>query len=47
MTDANLERFITAQGAVLEQVNAELLAGSKRSHWMWFIFPQLAGLGHQ
>jgi len=46
MTDPDLERFITAQDAVLVEVNAELLAGHKRSHWMWFMFPQLAGLGH-
>lgn len=46
MTDADLERFITAQDAVLAQVEAELGAGRKRTHWMWFVFPQLAGLGH-
>jgi uncharacterized protein (DUF1810 family) len=41
----NLERFVTAQEPVFETVLAELRAGRKRSHWMWFIFPQLAGLG--
>lgn len=42
----HLQRFIEAQAAVFEQVRAELMAGRKRSHWMWFIFPQLQGLGH-
>jgi uncharacterized protein (DUF1810 family) len=41
----NLERFISAQAAVYPQVLAELRAGRKRSHWIWFIFPQLKGLG--
>jgi uncharacterized protein (DUF1810 family) len=41
----NLARFVAAQAAVYAQVCAELGAGEKRSHWMWFIFPQLAGLG--
>jgi len=41
----DLERFITAQDAVLPQVRAELVAGHKTSHWMWFVFPQIAGLG--
>jgi uncharacterized protein (DUF1810 family) len=41
----NLDRFITAQGSVIEQVKRELRGGEKRSHWMWFVFPQLAGLG--
>lgn len=48
MTEAdpfNLERFMTAQAPVFETVLAELRAGRKRTHWMWFIFPQLAGLG--
>jgi uncharacterized protein (DUF1810 family) len=40
-----LERFVAAQAGVYAQALAELEAGSKRSHWMWFIFPQLAGLG--
>jgi uncharacterized protein (DUF1810 family) len=42
----NLSRFVEAQAPVYEQVLAELGEGHKRSHWMWFIFPQLAGLGH-
>lgn len=41
----NLERFVTAQAGVHEQALAELRAGRKRSHWMWFVFPQIAGLG--
>ena len=41
----NLERFVAAQAPVYSTVLAELDAGRKRSHWMWFIFPQLAGLG--
>ena len=44
-TDFNLERFVTAQAPVFATVLAELRAGRKRTHWMWFIFPQLAGLG--
>ncbi len=42
----NLQRFVDAQAPVYAQVLAELRAGSKRSHWMWFVFPQIAGLGH-
>ena len=41
----NLERFVEAQAPVFEQVSSELHAGRKMSHWMWFIFPQIAGLG--
>lgn len=41
-----LNRFVEAQEPVYEQVCAELRAGQKRGHWMWFIFPQLRGLGH-
>jgi uncharacterized protein (DUF1810 family) len=41
----NLARFIVAQEPVFAQVCAELAAGRKQSHWMWFIFPQLRGLG--
>jgi uncharacterized protein (DUF1810 family) len=40
-----LERFVAAQDPVWGRVVAELAAGAKRSHWMWFVFPQLAGLG--
>jgi uncharacterized protein (DUF1810 family) len=42
----NLDRFVQAQDQVMEQVRRELLEGRKRSHWMWFVFPQLTGLGH-
>ncbi|WP_419730007.1 DUF1810 domain-containing protein [Lichenicola sp.] len=42
----DLDRFIQAQDPVFERVLEELGAGEKRSHWMWFVFPQLAGLGH-
>lgn len=41
----NLERFITAQQSVIHSVFAELRGGRKVTHWMWFIFPQLKGLG--
>jgi len=47
MTDEyDLERFVAAQEPVMSQVRRELAAGQKRSHWMWFVFPQIAGLGH-
>lgn len=42
----NLQRFVDSQNPVYERVRSELRAGSKRSHWMWFVFPQIAGLGH-
>ncbi|HEY3972552.1 MAG TPA: DUF1810 domain-containing protein [Candidatus Sulfotelmatobacter sp.] len=41
----NLERFVRAQKAYFEQVRKELQSGSKMGHWMWFIFPQIRGLG--
>lgn len=41
----NRERFVRAQARVFEHVLAELRAGTKMSHWMWFIFPQIRGLG--
>lgn len=41
----NLERFIDAQNGVYDRALEELRSGRKRSHWMWFIFPQIAGLG--
>jgi uncharacterized protein (DUF1810 family) len=41
----HLDRFVAAQGRVMDEVFAELRAGQKRSHWMWFVFPQLRGLG--
>ena len=40
-----LERFLSAQDGVYSTALAELRAGRKRTHWMWFIFPQLSGLG--
>jgi len=42
----DLDRFVAAQDRVFEQVRRELRDGRKRSHWMWFVFPQLSGLGH-
>jgi uncharacterized protein (DUF1810 family) len=42
----NLRRFVDAQQAVYETVCGELRQGRKESHWMWFIFPQIKGLGH-
>jgi uncharacterized protein (DUF1810 family) len=42
----NLQRFADAQHGVFDIALAELRSGRKQSHWMWFIFPQLAGLGH-
>src|SRR5246127_3960586 len=41
----HLERFVEAQAEMMERVYAELRAGQKRSHWMWFVFPQIRGLG--
>jgi uncharacterized protein (DUF1810 family) len=41
----DLQRFVEAQDPVYDQVCAELRRGQKTSHWMWFIFPQLRGLG--
>ena len=47
MTDPfDLQRFLDAQAPVYARVVDELRRGRKQSHWMWFIFPQLAGLGH-
>jgi uncharacterized protein (DUF1810 family) len=42
----NLSRFVDAQDSVYAQVLAELRQGHKTSHWMWFVFPQIQGLGH-
>jgi uncharacterized protein (DUF1810 family) len=42
----DLERFVVAQDEVYPHVVAELSAGEKRSHWMWFVFPQMRGLGN-
>ena len=43
--DFDLRRFVEAQHAVWPQARGELAAGAKASHWMWFVFPQLRGLG--
>jgi uncharacterized protein (DUF1810 family) len=42
----SLERYIKAQAPVYARALAELKAGHKQSHWMWYVFPQIAGLGH-
>jgi uncharacterized protein (DUF1810 family) len=42
----DLDRFVTAQDPVYAKALGELRAGRKQSHWMWFVFPQLDGLGH-
>jgi uncharacterized protein (DUF1810 family) len=42
----DLDRFVAAQAASYETALAEIRRGRKRSHWMWYIFPQIAGLGH-
>ncbi len=41
----DLERFVAAQAPVHDVARSELVAGRKRTHWMWFVFPQLSGLG--
>lgn len=41
----NLQRFVEAQAPVIDDVKAELKSGQKRTHWMWYIFPQIEGLG--
>jgi uncharacterized protein (DUF1810 family) len=46
VTEADLICFVNAQSDIYNQVVKELSEGRKRSHWMWFIFPQVAGLGH-
>lgn len=46
MASDSLERFVQAQEPAIEQVLAELRAGQKTGHWMWFVFPQIQGLGH-
>jgi len=40
------DRFVRAQDAVFERVRRELRDGRKRGHWMWYVFPQLSGLGY-
>jgi uncharacterized protein (DUF1810 family) len=42
----DLDRFVRAQAPVMAQVRTELKAGRKSTHWMWFVFPQISGLGH-
>lgn len=42
----DLQRFVEAQNPVISKVKQELSSGQKRTHWMWFIFPQVAGLGN-
>jgi uncharacterized protein (DUF1810 family) len=46
VTDPDLVHFVDAQAQVYGRVIEELTDGRKRTHWMWFIFPQLTGLGH-
>jgi uncharacterized protein (DUF1810 family) len=46
MTEPDLIRFVDAQAQTYSRVIDELTGGRKRTHWIWFIFPQLAGLGH-
>jgi uncharacterized protein (DUF1810 family) len=46
VTEADLIHFVNAQAQVYRQVVEELTDGHKRTHWIWFIFPQLSGLGH-
>lgn len=46
MTDPDLIRFLDAQERIYPKVVEELTKGRKQTHWMWFIFPQLTGLGH-
>ena len=43
---ATLARFVEAQAKIYDTALAEIRAGAKRTHWMWFVFPQLGGLGH-
>ncbi len=44
-TETKLAEFVAAQNPVYDQVLRELAAGRKQTHWIWFIFPQIAGLG--
>ena len=45
MAQFDLQRFVEAQEPVYDEIRSELTAGAKTSHWMWFVFPQLQGLG--
>jgi uncharacterized protein (DUF1810 family) len=44
--NTELRRFVDAQAQTYDQALAEIRAGHKRTHWMWFVFPQIEGLGH-
>ena len=46
MTEADLLRFVNVQSDVHDEVTKELTEGRKQTHWIWFVFPQLEGLGH-
>ncbi len=46
MEEQHLDRFVKAQQEIYPTALAEIKSGKKRSHWMWYIFPQLKGLGH-
>lgn len=46
MKESGLERFVSAQEKAYASALAEIRRANKRSHWMWFVFPQIAGLGH-
>ena len=43
----NLQRFVDLQAPIYDEVRRDLRRGRKESHWMWFIFPQIAGLGNE
>jgi len=45
MIDETLDRFLLAQERIYANVKAEITLGEKRGHWMWFVFPQIIGLG--
>lgn len=46
MDDFNLERFVAAQRDTYDRALREIAEGKKQTHWIWFVFPQIAGLGH-
>jgi uncharacterized protein (DUF1810 family) len=46
MKENNLQRFVDAQQEVYEQALSQIKGGRKQSHWMWFVFPQIDGLGY-
>ena len=46
MRSFDLDRFTSAQEQIYQEVLAEIKSGRKQSHWMWYIFPQIGGLGH-